>query len=88
MELIFSFMPSLSISPSLSHTRRSGAFPVGGSLDDVLTLCKSSDHSMLVTGDQNGSLQLRSYPSRKVGRYVQNILMFVNYLLIIYLLKF
>jgi hypothetical protein len=40
-----------------------GAFPLYGSADDVLTLCKSHDHKLLVTGDSRGVLQLRNYPS-------------------------
>ena len=44
-----------------------GAFPMYGRAEDVLSLCKSSDSSLLVTGLHSGQLQLRTYPSRALG---------------------
>ena len=38
-----------------------------GRAEDVLSLCKSSDSSLLVTGLHSGQLQLRTYPSRALG---------------------
>ena len=44
-----------------------GAFPLYGRSEDVLSLCKSSDSSLLVTGLHSGQLQLRTYPSKALG---------------------